>query len=108
MVFSQVVSDQTYFTGLAILNPNNTPVSVTIELFSAGGVAKASVEIAIAARYRISQVVQQLFRGHQRAQQENSISGYIWVTADQGVVAFSAYGTNDLKTLSAIPPQIIR
>jgi hypothetical protein len=105
MVFSQVASDQTNFTGLAILNPNDATAVARLELFREDGVMDASARITIPARQRISQVLPQIFLTLQRL---NRTSGYIRITVDQGVAAFSVYGTNDLKTVSAVPPQIIR
>jgi len=105
MVFSQVASDPTNFTGLAILNPNDATAVARLELFREDGVTNASARITIPARQRISQVLPQIFLTLQRL---NRTSGYIRITVDQGVAAFSVYGTNDLKTLSAVPPQIIR
>jgi hypothetical protein len=105
MVFSQVASDQTNFTGLAILNPNQAAAVATIELYMADGKLKARTDKTIPARQRIAPVLPQLFP---ELQGQNISSGYIRLIVDKGVAAFSVFGTNDLKTLSAVPPQVIR
>jgi hypothetical protein len=105
MVFSQVASDQTDFTGLAILNPNQTSTVATIQLYMADGTLKARADLTIPARQRIAQVLPQIFPA---LQGQNISSGYIRLIVDKGVAAFSVFGTNDLKTLSAVPPQVIR
>jgi hypothetical protein len=105
MIFSQVASDQTSFTGLALLNPNDSPASTMVSLFTADGVLEASVGITIPARHRISQLLPQIFPS---LQGQNRTSGYVRVTSDQGIAAFSVIGTMDLKTLAAVPAQIIR
>jgi hypothetical protein len=105
MIFSQVASDQTNFTGLALLNPNNYPATTVVELYTAEGLLDARADIVVPAQQRISQVITQIFpslRGQSRT------SGYLRITSDQGIAAISIIGTTDMKTLAAVPSQIIR
>jgi len=56
MVFSQLATDQTYYTGLAILNPNAQAVTARVEVYDgngccggegrSGGCRRAGVEAA--------------------------------------------------------------
>ena len=54
MIFSQVASDATWFTGLAIVNSNASAVAVTIEVFNRNGERIAGKIESIAARKRKS------------------------------------------------------
>ena len=102
MIFSHIASDATYFTGLAILNPDDSQVTATIDLYRSDGTLEASTVEVIPAKRRISRLVTEYFPeliGVDRS------SGYIRVTADGGVASFALFGTHDLSVLSAIPAQ---
>ncbi len=101
-LFSHVASDETYFTGLAILNPGSADATVTLDLYSADGALDASVTQIIPAHQRKSKLLTEYFPvlvGQAR------ISGYFKVTASQPVACFALVGTNDLSVLAAVPPQ---
>jgi hypothetical protein len=104
MVFSQVASNETYFTGLAILNPNDSYAMARIDLYRADGTLEATTTQILPARQRICQLMTQYFPS--LAGQAWS-SGYVKVTADRGLASFSLFGTRDLSVLSAVPPQEI-
>lgn len=59
MIFSQVASNLTYFTGLAILNPKSSEARVVIEVFSQNGAFLASQTELLQARRRRSQLLTQ-------------------------------------------------
>jgi hypothetical protein len=106
-MFGQVASDTRWFTGIAILNPNDSTANATVHLLDKTGSVVASRPLMIPARSRISKVL---------TQQEyfpeivgvNISSGYIRITADKEVAAFALFGPNDLSALAALPPQSIR
>lgn len=102
LLFAHVASDDTYFTGLAVLNPNQTEAKAVIELFSSDGALQASVNALIPAGQRKARVLTELFPSMIG---ENQTSGYIRVTADMPLAGFALFGTNDLSVLSAVPPQ---
>ena len=103
-VFSQVASNQTYFTGLALLNPNDNDASALIEVFDRGGTLVISKSEPIQARRRKSLLLTQYFP---TLVGRDLSSGYIRVTANQNVAAFALFGTQGLSVLSAIPSQIV-
>ena len=105
MVFSHVASDTTYFMGIALVNPSDAEQVATIDLYRMDGALEASVNTTIPAGQRLCQLLDQLFP---QIAGQNRTSGYVRVTVDQGVAGFSVFGTRDLKTLSAIPAQILR
>ncbi len=105
IVFSHVSSNDKYYTGVAIVNPNPTDAHVTIQCFNGDGSLGVSTTITIPTGHRISSLLTELFPdlvGLQR------YSGYFQVTSDVGVASFAVFGTYDLSLLSAIPPQSIR
>jgi hypothetical protein len=104
MVFSQVASNSTYFTGLALLNPGATDANVKIEVFSSAGVLLATKQEVIVARQRKSKILTEYFPA--LAAQEIG-SGYIRINSDRGLAGFALFGTANLSVLSAVPPQIV-
>jgi hypothetical protein len=105
LVFGQVASDQTYFTGLALLNPNYEDAVATVDIYKADGTLDDSITITIPARQRVSKLLTQFFPA---LLGQNRSSGHIRVTVDQGIAGFSVFGTHDLNCLSAVPAQILR
>ena len=102
MVFSQLVSNATYFTGLAILNPNPADVTVQIEAFDQWGNAIGSKEQVIGHRHRVSMLLTQHFP---QLAGLHCAAGYIRVRSSAGVASFALFGTNSLSALSAVPAQ---
>lgn len=103
VVFGHVASNSTYFTGIAILNANETDATATIEVYDRNGRLVRTKTELIGARRRVSKLLTQYFED--LAGQEMA-SGYIKVTADKGVAGFALFGTQNLSVLSAIPPQV--
>jgi hypothetical protein len=101
-IFSHVASNETYFTGLAILNPNPEPAVATIDLYGSDGNLAASKSVTIPARRRKSALLSEYFPG---LVGQDWTSGYFKVTVDNWVACFALFGTNDLAVLSAIPGQ---
>ena len=105
IVFSHVSSNDQYYTGVAIVNPNLTEAHVTVEFYNQDGSLGVSTPITIPARRRTSQLLTQIFTA---LAGEQLYSGYFKVISDIGVTSYSVFGTRDLTLLSAIPPQIVR
>jgi hypothetical protein len=101
-VFSQVASNSTYFTGIAIFNPGNTDAVTSIAVFDKTGGLLASKETTIKARSRSSKLLTEYFPD---LAGQDLHSGYIRISSGQGVAAYAVYGTNNLTALSAIPAQ---
>ncbi len=99
-IFSHVASDNTYFTGLAVVNPNNADSTVTISLYNANGVLDSSIVQTIPAHQRFSGLLTQIFPA---LVGQSRTSGYFTVTSNIGMACFALFGTNDLSVLSAIP-----
>ena len=104
VIFGQVASNTTFFTGVAIINPNGMAVSALIEVFDRNGSLVVSKNEMIPAGQRRSLLLTQYFSS---LVGEDISSGYIRVTIDKGVASFALFGTNDLSVLSAVPPQLV-
>ncbi|MBZ5498578.1 MAG: hypothetical protein LAP85_19455 [Acidobacteriia bacterium] len=104
VVFSQFTSDATYYTGIAILNPADTQVGITVEVYDSQGVRLAANTDALAGNRSKTLVLSNLpdLKGL------NLTSGYIKVKADQPIASFALFGTHNNSALSAIPPQAFR
>jgi hypothetical protein len=107
MVFSQVAEGCSepvcYFTGIAMLNPGDKAIEVTISVFDEKGWMTGINMLSLAPGQRLSQTLGQLVpsvAGQQR--------GYVMVNAlgSPGLAIFELFGDTELKRfLSAVPPQ---
>jgi hypothetical protein len=105
MVFSQVASNETFFTGLAIVNPNEEAATATLTVHDSAGAAVASSVVNIPARGRLSKLATQYFP---ELQGKNVGSGYISLySVRSNLVAFALFGANNLSVLSAVPAQVV-
>jgi hypothetical protein len=102
LVLSQLASDATYFTGIAILNPGDAAVNATIDVRGPNGDIIASRVETILARQRRALLLTEFFP---QLVGRNQSSGYIRISADQGVAGYGLYGTHGLSVLSAVPAQ---
>ena len=103
-VFSQAVSNSTYYTGLALLNPAGSDANVKIEVHDSGGALLYSRTEFIPARQRRSRLLTEYFP----ALDANPINaGYIRVMSDNGIASFALFGTRALSVLSAVPQQVV-
>jgi hypothetical protein len=102
VLFSHIASNDQYFTGVAILNPNLTDTQVTIEIHREDGSLIDSITQTLPVRQRVARTLTEFFPS---LADKNQTSGYIKVVSEKPIVSFSLFGTSSL--LSAIPPQKI-
>jgi hypothetical protein len=105
VVFSQVASNRTYYTGIALMNPGNTEAHVTVALYDGSGQRLANPTVTLEPKASRAFVLTSLLP---ELTGQDLISGYVRVIADQAIACFALYGTHDGTALSAIPPQIVR
>lgn len=105
VVFSHVASNDLYFTGVAVLNPNPSTVTATMELYAADGTLIETMSEFIPPGQRKARLLFQCFSHLARHDQT---SGYVKLISDKPVASFSLFGTHNLSILSAIPPQVIQ
>jgi hypothetical protein len=105
MVFSQLASNDTYFTGIAMVNPNPANATATLSVHDSDGRIVASTTLTVPARGRIVRVLTEYFPA--LSGQERS-SGYVRLESDVGLASFALFGTKDFSVLSSVPSQGIR
>ena len=105
VVFSHVASNDMYYTGIAILNPNTTGAVVTMELYAADGRLLRRKNEFIGAKQRICRVLTQYFTLLEGASQTD---GYVRLTSGTPFASFALFGTKTYSVLSAIPPLVIQ
>ncbi|HEY3132367.1 MAG TPA: hypothetical protein VGL91_23130 [Acidobacteriota bacterium] len=101
-VFSQVANASSFFTGIALYNPNSQPADVTVEVFSDLAVLTGQANLMLAAGSRISRLLAEL-----APSTANQSRGYVVVRSTQPLVAQQLFGDPGLNFLSAVPPSIV-
>jgi hypothetical protein len=94
-----------YYTGVALINPNDATARATIALYTDSGTLLESTAVTLQAKQRITKLLDEILPS---IAGQSISSGYVRVTSDRGLAGFSVFGTWDFKTLSAVPPQVIR
>jgi hypothetical protein len=105
VLYSHVASNDMYYTGIAILNPNPTDAAVTLDLHAADGTLIQSTNLSIGAGQRLARVLTEYFP---ILKWNSQTSGYVQLTSNMPIASFALFGTNNLSVLSAIPPQAIK
>ena len=101
--FGQLASDSAYYTGIAVVNPQDSPTSIQIEIYkSDGSQAAPPATIQIPARQRNIGMLTDYF-----PDVGDLSSGYIQITGSQTFASFVLFGTRNLTVLSAVPGQEI-
>jgi hypothetical protein len=99
-LFSQLASDSTYYTGLAILNPHDSILNATLAIYNSGGTRVAAGTVSLGPRQKSSGLLSEFF-----PDLGNLSSGYLTVEADQVFAGYVVFGTHSMTALSAVPPQ---
>jgi hypothetical protein len=105
LLFSHVASNDMYFTGIAVVNPNGEDAYPIFELRAADGTLIERKEIHLSAKQRKIGMLGDFFAS---VAGKDQASGYIKILADIPLASFVLFGTNNMSVLSAIPPQVIQ
>lgn len=100
MVFSQIAQNETFFTGLAVVNPNGEAVDTLVSLYDTDGTRIGVSSVSIPANGRISRLLKELVPGMPPMSR-----GYFRILSSRPVLGFGVFGTTDYSVLSAILPQ---
>ncbi len=104
MAFGQLVSDSNYYTGIALLNPNNMETIATLEIYDTRGTRLAAEPILIAGNRSKALVLDAV----PALDKIDLSSGYIRVKADQPIAGFALFATRTNSAIAAIPAQDFR
>ncbi len=99
-VFSQVASNGTFFTGLAVLNPTMTASSFLLEVFDSSGNLIQSTTVQLGGKERTSRLLTEYLPNL-----PSMSAGYFRITSATGLLSFALFGTTNLSVLSAVPAQ---
>jgi hypothetical protein len=109
MVLSQVAEGgqadgRSYFTGLAMYNPNPQDVLVTVDLYAEQGQQTGTRTFTLGSGMRLSRTLPQIIPGFTR-----QLRGHIRITTAGGpIVAYELFGeSSSLDFLAAVPPKVI-
>jgi hypothetical protein len=100
LLFSQVAQDDTWFTGLAVTNPDPNAAQITVTVYRTDGTPAASGAVSVPPNGRFSKLLTQIV-----TDMPQLTRGYFVVHSDRPVFGFAVFGTHSLSVLSAIPPQ---
>jgi len=101
-VLSHLASDASFFTGIAVVNRNNQPTEVTIDVYRPDGQPLGSATLAVPANGRISKVLTEWLP---ELQGKAIYGGYARVRSTQPVACFGVFGPYDLSSYAAVPAQ---
>jgi len=103
MVFGHVVSNATWWTGIALLNPWPEDVAVTVTLYDRTGKAIGEKRDTVKSGRQQVGLLWQYFEWLKDKEQQ----GYIRVTSAKGLAGLALFGTNQLSVISAVPAQTV-
>ena len=99
-VYSHVAQNLGYYTGITYLNNNPTPTGVTTQVYTRSGTLVGSYTMTLAPGQKVAKLVYELVPSS-----AGQLGGYVRIRSDHPINSFSLFGTNDGRSLSAIPPQ---
>jgi hypothetical protein len=102
-VFSRVANGLSYFTGLAMLNPNARTASITLDVYDVSGSKTGSTVLTLGPKQRFSKLLTELL-----PVSAGQMGGYIILTSNLPVFAQELYGDSELNFLSAVPARIVQ
>jgi len=97
-----VASNDLYFMGIALANPNALDANLSMEVVSADGAVIDRIVERLPAMQKRARLLTEYFPS---LVGKDLVSGFVRIVSDQPIASFSLFGTNDLSVLSAIPPQ---
>jgi hypothetical protein len=102
-VYSQIASDDSFFTGLAIVNPTGLfNTNVRVEVCDSSGSRIASRILTLSSQERSSRALTEYFP---ELVGRSITSGYIRISADNPIASIAVIGTNNLSVLFAMAQQ---
>ncbi len=102
-VFNHVANASGYFTGLALLNPNQQSTSITVEVFSETGVKAGTYTTSLSSNSRFSRLLTELVPGS-----VGQMRGFVVLRSTYPVIAQQLFGDGAMEFLSAVPPTMIQ
>jgi hypothetical protein len=102
VIIPHIAQNNSFFTGVAFLNPGPDSATVNLKVFGGDGAGLAFATVVLPAGKRLCKLVQELWPAL-----NNQVGGHITASSDHDVIISSIFGTNTLTVLSAIPAQVL-
>ena len=103
MLFAHVVSNKTWWTGIALLNPWAEAADVTLTLYERAGKPIGEKRVTVGAGRQQIGLLREYFDWMKDKEQQ----GYVRVTSNKRLAGFALFGTTQLSVISAIPAQTV-
>lgn len=101
-VYSHIAETSSYYTGIAILNTNSTPASISVEVLGVDGTSVGTSSFTLQPGQKIAKLLHELVPAV-----VGQSGGYVHIESDQPVSSFSLFGSYNGLSLCAIPLQNI-
>jgi hypothetical protein len=100
LIFPSVVSNETYFTGLAVLNPWTGAARVSVKLLDRNGVVIRSITAPLGGKERRAWLLTEYFPDLEAI---GTTTGYLVISSDKAVNGLGVIGTRNQSAVVAIP-----
>ncbi len=101
-IYSHIAQNLGYYTGVALLNTNTTAATVAVEVRDKGGSLVGTYTTTLQPGQKIAKLVYEMVPASL-----GQIGGDVHVRSSLPLTSFALFGTNDGKSLAAIPPQTV-
>jgi hypothetical protein len=102
-VYSYMPKSSAFFTGLAMVNSGSKTANFTVQVYKEDGAAVGRrYTSSLQPGRRVSKLLDELVPG------ASGQGDYFRITSDAGLTIFAVFASNDLRSMSAIPPQILQ
>ncbi len=101
-LLSQVAQTEEIFTGVTLLNVSTGTALISVEVFTAEGVQRATLLLELGPDQKVAFVLPEVFPGF-----GNQERGFIRVRSSRAIFGFELFGRQDLEFLSAVPQQTV-
>ena len=102
-VYSHIAQGPGYYTGLAVQNTNKEATGFTVDVYTKDGVLVGSFPSVLQPGARFAKLISELVPAS-----AGQTSGYFRIRSDAPLANFALFGTTDVRSLSAIAPQVLR
>jgi len=102
-ILGHLASGSSFFTGIAMMNPAQDEVTVSLRVYSPAGVELAARTLKLPAEGRRSQLLTEYFS---ELQGKELMGGYVKVLANRPIACFGIYAPSNLSSFAMIPGQM--
>lgn len=101
-VFSQVALGLKFFTGIGLLNPNNTPAKIEVFFLRDNGSTVGIYRTTLSPNQKVTKLLHELI-----PEAQDQVGGFIYIKSDQPVFGTQLLGSIDERALVNVPAQAV-